>query len=66
MKIRRIVVEMTGILLFTLCVSLVYNAISPAGIKLIRHKQKEVQKTYLDTGSRTILKNPAKITITAS
>jgi hypothetical protein len=51
--------------LFSLFVSLIYNTVSPTGIKLIRHKQKEAQKSYLDTGSRTILKNPAKITITA-
>jgi len=43
---------MICILLLSLAVSLVYNAISPTGIKLIR--QKQVQGLFLDTGFRTI------------
>jgi hypothetical protein len=54
MKIKRILREMICILLLSLAVSLVYNAISPTGIKLIRQKQKQVQGLFLDTGFRTI------------
>lgn len=43
---------MIYILLLSLAVSLVYNAISPTGIKLIR--QKQVQGIVLDTGFWTI------------
>jgi hypothetical protein len=63
---KRILREMICILFFSLLVSLVYNAVSPTGIKVLRHKLKEDQKTYLDTHPVTVQEHlMMKRTITA-
>lgn len=43
MNIKRIILEAICILVFALFVAMLYNAISPTGIELIRHKQKEAR-----------------------
>jgi hypothetical protein len=65
MKLNKILKEMICILLFSLAVSLVYNAVSPTGIKVLRHKLKEGQKTYPDTHSATVQEHPVKNATTA-
>lgn len=47
-KVKRVLIEMLGIVILALLIALIYNAVSPAGVKLIRQKQKQAEAMFPD------------------